>query len=77
MKVYVHGPYNGVTKIEFCCDKMAEDILFGVVTTRAWTDHPLGFYVKDDDKWGGYRLSHCGHCGAKIEGECHDETRTK
>ena len=64
MKVYVHGPYNGVTKIEFCCDQMAEDILFGVVKTSKWTDHPLVFKV------GDYCLSHCGHCGAKIEGEC-------
>lgn len=68
MKVYVHGPYNGVTKIEFCCDRMAEDILLGEVATRHWTDHPLGFWTKC-----GYRLGHCGHCGAKIEGECHDE----
>jgi hypothetical protein len=64
LKVYVHGPYNGVTKIEFCCDKMAEDILLGVVKTSEWTDHPLVFRA------GDYRLSHCGHCGAKIEGEC-------
>lgn len=64
MKVFVHGPYNGVTKIEFCCDDMAEDILLGIVKTRKWTDHPLQFFA------GDYRLSHCGHCGAKIEGEC-------
>jgi len=71
MKVYVHGPYNGVTKIEFCCHDMAEDILLGKVTTRPWTDHALGFWVKDKSG-NGYRLSHCGHCGAKIEGELFD-----
>ncbi len=64
MKVYVYGPYNGVTKIEFCCDSMAEDILHGVVKTKPWTDHPLVFFVND------YKLSHCGHCGAKVEGAC-------
>ena len=64
MKVYVHGNFNGVTKIEFCCDKMAEDILLGAVKTARWTDHPLVF------KAGDYKLSHCGHCGVKIEGEC-------
>lgn len=64
MKIYVHGSFNGVTKIEFCCDNMAEDILLHRVKTTPWTDHPLHFTV------GDYRLSHCGHCGAKIEGEC-------
>lgn len=64
MKVYVSGSFNGVKKIEFCCDDMAEDILFGRVKTRKWTDYTLGFWA------GDYRLSHCGHCGAKIEGEC-------
>ena len=72
MKVYVHGPYNGVTKIVFCCDNMAEDILFGKVSTRPWTDHPLIFSVKDSHNQD-YRLTHCGHCGAKIEGECFDD----
>jgi hypothetical protein len=67
MKIYTHGPYNGVTKIEFCCDKIAEDVLLGRVGTRPWTDHPLVFWTKD-----GYRLLHCPSCGAKIEGECHD-----
>lgn len=53
----------GVTGIEFCCGRMAEDVLFGKVTTAHWTDHPLVFSV------GDYRIKHCGHCGAKIEGE--------
>lgn len=66
MKIYVHGPFNGVTKIEFCCDEMAKDILLRKVKTRPWTDNALGFWV------GDYRLSHCGHCGAKIEGEIFD-----
>ena len=69
MKVYrskgqnsPHGIF-GVTGIEFCCGAMAEDILFGRVKTSHWTDHPLYFRA------GDYPLSHCGHCGAKIEGE--------
>ena len=80
MKIHVAGPYNSVTKIEFCCGDMAKDILLGVVTTRPWTDHALGFWVRDDGKWNGYRLSHCGHCGAKIQGEVFGEnfyTRNK
>lgn len=73
MKVYrsvgqdsPHGLY-GVTGIDFCCWKMSEDILFGKVKTKVWTDHPLYFSVND------YVLSHCGHCGAKIEGEVYRE----
>jgi len=58
----------GVTGIDFCCGAMAEDILFGRVKTRQWTDHPLYFDVKD------YQLSHCGHCGAKIEGEVYRDS---
>lgn len=61
MKVYKKNGFD-VDKIEFCCSAMAEDVLLGVVKTKGWTDHPLFFYV------GDYQLSHCGHCGAKIEG---------
>lgn len=61
MKVYKKG--IGVTAIIFCCENMAMDILLNKVKTSHWTDHPLVFRV------GDYRLSHCGHCGAKIEGE--------
>lgn len=71
MKVYVKGHANKVTKIEFCCSAMAEDILFGIVKTKPWTDHPLCFYIYD------YQLSHCGHCGAKIEGAILDETKIR
>lgn len=67
-----HGLF-GVTGIDFCCDKMADDVLFGKVTTRPWTDHPLNFYVKDKTN-NGYHLSHCGHCGAKIEGEIYRDS---
>jgi hypothetical protein len=62
MKIYKSDDVD-VKAIIFCCKYMAEDILFGVVKTNHWTDHPLNFYV------GNYELSHCGHCGAKIEGE--------
>lgn len=64
MKVYKESN-NGcaVSGIDFCCPEMAEDILLGTVKTTPWTDHPLVFLVK------GYYLSHCGHCGAKIEGD--------
>lgn len=74
MKVYVHGPYNGVTKIEFCCDEMSRDILLGKITTQPWTDHPLSFWVRDRDD-NGYKLSHCGHCGAKIKGELFEKVK--
>ena len=53
----------GVARIEFCCNEMAEDIPLRRVITNQWTDHALAFRV------GDYWLSHCGHCGAKIEGE--------
>lgn len=61
MKVYKLGDFD-VARIDFCCGTMAQDILSGVVKTGPWTDHPLYFEV------GDYPLSHCGHCGAKIEG---------
>ena len=70
MKVYIkikNGCHN-VSKIEFCCGKMAEDILLGNVKTSTWTDHPLNFWIKDDNGNLLYRLSHCGHCGAEIKG---------
>jgi hypothetical protein len=62
MKVFKADDFD-VCAIEFCCKHMAEDILFGRVKTTPWTDHPLYFSA------GNYRLSHCGHCGAKIAGE--------
>ena len=71
MKVYVHGPYNSVSRIEFCCGEMAEDILKGVVRTHPWTDRALGFWVKNqagDQYQDNYRLSHCPHCGVEIQG---------
>lgn len=74
MKIYrSHGQFTkhglfGVTGIDFCCGAMAEDILFGVVSTSHWTGHPLCF------KAGVYKLSHCGHCGAKIEGEVYRDS---
>jgi hypothetical protein len=54
---------TGVVSIEFCCNDMAEDILSGVIKTSPWTTNALVFRV------GDYKLSHCGHCGAKIEDE--------
>lgn len=74
MKIYrSHGQHIkyglfGVTGIDFCCGQMAEDILFRRVKTDPWTDHPLCFRA------GEYRLSHCGHCGAKIEGEVYRDS---
>ena len=65
MKVFKVGEFE-VSKIEFCCKQMAEDILLGTVKTRHWTDHPLRFFI------GDYQLSHCGHCGAKIDGDAQD-----
>ena len=62
MKIYKSNDID-VKAIEFCCRDMATDILFGKVKTSPWTDHPLRFRV------GDYQLTHCGHCGAKIEGE--------
>jgi len=70
MKVFKNGSFN-VVKIEFCCPKMAEDILLGTVKTRPWTDHPLPFFI------GDYKLDHCGHCGAKIEGSVQDTRKEK
>jgi hypothetical protein len=67
MKIFKSNDID-VARIEFCCGDMAEDILLGKVKTHRWTDHPLVFSV------GDYRLSHCGHCGAKIEGERFDLT---
>lgn len=62
MKIYKADDF-AVCRIDFCCSRMAQDILLGVVTTKHWTDHGLPFFV------GDYQLSHCGHCGAKIQGE--------
>lgn len=71
MKVYIkikNGCHN-VSKIEFCCGKMAKDILFGKVKPTLWTDHPLNFWVMNDTHNEKiYLLKHCGHCGAKIYG---------
>jgi hypothetical protein len=66
MKIY-KADDTDVCRIDFCCQYMARDILFGVVTTSHWTDHPLHFNA------GDYGLSHCGHCGAKIVGEVFGE----
>jgi len=62
MKIYKATGFD-VCRIDFCCKGMAEDILLRRVRTGPWTDHGLCFYA------GSYQLSHCGHCGAKIEGE--------
>jgi len=62
MRIYKATDFD-VCRIDFCCKDMAKDILLGQVTTTTWTDHPLKFRA------GNYILSHCGHCGAKIEGE--------
>lgn len=66
MKVFVHGPYNGVKRIEFCCDEMAKDILLGEIKTKPWTDHPLGFWLWE------HRILHCPSCGAEVQGECRE-----
>ncbi len=73
MKIYrLHEQYTKysplkVIGIDFCCGKMAEDILFGRVITRTFTDYKLGFWAKN------YHLIHCGHCGAKIEDKVYRE----
>ena len=64
MKVFVTGPYNIVTKIEFCCGCMSKDVLLGEIKTRPWTDHPLSFYIGDK------RIAFCPHCGSEIDGDC-------
>lgn len=68
MKIYKSNCFD-VRRIDFCCSDMAKDVLFGVVKTDHWTDHPLMFYVSRDLPGEKYYLTNCGHCGAKIEGE--------
>jgi hypothetical protein len=59
MKVYVHGPCNGVTKIEFCCDGMSDDFLTGKIKITVYNDR-LRFNAQD------CKLFFCYHCGEKI-----------
>ncbi len=69
MKIFTTGSFNKVKKIEFCCSKLAEDILLRRVRTNPWTDHPLHFWALGAD--GNFLpLAHCPHCGAKIECSC-------
>jgi len=74
MKVFVHGPYNSVSKIEFCCSEIAEDILLGRIKTTPWTDHPLVFRIITGMPHD-FPLKHCPHCGAKIRGGIIDDSR--
>lgn len=67
MKVYVDGK-NNVSKIEFCCPKMAQDILLCEIQTRRWTDHPLVFWQVDNKGTRvGRPLKYCPNCGSKID----------
>jgi hypothetical protein len=65
MKVYKKGILE-VTKIEFCCKKMAESVLLHKISTSDWTDHDLVFFHKD------LLLRYCPYCGEKIEGGCRE-----
>jgi hypothetical protein len=64
MKIYVHNKYKKITRIEFCCDIMSHAIICGEIQISRDDRNYLVFKV------GDYRLSHCGHCGAKIESDC-------
>jgi hypothetical protein len=63
MKVYKTGSFK-VSKIEFCCSRMAESVLLHKISTNTWTDHPLVFFYND------LILYYCPYCGKKIEGGC-------
>ena len=76
MKVYKSQSCSqgiSVCRIDFCCRDMAEDILLRRIHTYRWTDHPLPFVVPSNDEGDDYRIKHCGHCGAKIDGEVFGE----
>jgi hypothetical protein len=55
-----------VTRIDFCCETMAKNILLGSYTTCPWTDHPLVFHINNINT-AYFPLRHCPNCGAKIE----------
>jgi len=65
MKVFKKGDFD-VTKVEFCCREMAEDVLLGRTTAGQWTDHPIQFFYGKSHE---IHLTHCFHCGAKIDGD--------
>ncbi len=65
MKVFKKGDFE-VTKIEFCCREMAEDVLLGRTTASQWTDHPLRFFHGNGKE---IQLDYCFHCGARIDGD--------
>ena len=54
---------NEVSKIEFCCGRMAKKLLLENVYTRPWTDHPLVFMLNNE------YIDYCPWCGTKIDGE--------
>jgi len=60
MKIYKSDAFE-VSGIDFCCKRMAEDVLLGAIKTIPWTDHGLCF------KLGEQSIAHCPSCGAKIE----------
>lgn len=60
MKIYKSSAFD-VSGIDFCCKRMAVDVLLGAIKTTPWTDHGLCF------KLGEQSIAYCPSCGAKVE----------
>lgn len=60
MKIYKSTDFD-VSGVDFCCKRMAEDVLLGAIKTTPWTDHGLCFKI------GERSIAYCPNCGAKIE----------
>ena len=63
MKVYKNADEQGIDRIDFCCGKMGEYVISGIIKPKPWTDHPVYFWL------GETRLNNCPFCGAVLDGD--------
>ena len=60
MIVYKSSAFK-VSGIEFCCNRMAKELLIGAISTSRWADDDLEFRIENQ------RLAYCPYCGTRIE----------